>query len=78
MLGKGLICSILILVSICFCIPVLALAAEIQDKCIERAEKEFQNCARKAKNDKDRDACERQFAADYDKCNITWEEDSEE
>ena len=66
-----------ILLSICFCFPVSALAVETQDKCTEKAEREFQSCVKKAKNDKDRDACERQFAIDYDKCNVIWE-DSEE
>ncbi len=76
--GEVAVCFILILLSICFYFPVPALTAETQDKCTEKAEKEFQTCVKKAKNDKDRDACERQFAIDYDKCNVIWEEGSEE
>jgi hypothetical protein len=70
--------SIVILVSICFCFPVATSTAEPQEKCIERTEREFQNCLKKAKTDKDRDACERQFAIDYDQCNVIWEEKLEE
>jgi hypothetical protein len=74
MLRKGLIYSIMMLICVCFWFPFSALAAESQERCMEKAEIEFQNCLKKAKNDQDKAACEKQFAIDYEKCDAVLEE----
>ena len=75
MVRKGLICAIAMLTCVCLSFAFSASAAESQDKCIEKAEKKFQNCLKKAKNDQDKAACERQFAIDYEECDAVLEKE---